>query len=107
MTIAVLMVGGLFCFVIRFPDGPIHICSSHGYCGKQGQPHSLRDFESYVWWESVLFASWLPGILGIGLLQQRVPNSSYRGIPENVMRQVLGRPAPDYAKIRETYRSDK
>jgi hypothetical protein len=105
-TTALFMVAIFFYFIFRFPDGPLHECSSHGYCGKQGQPHSLSDFRSFIWWQTLLFWSWPPGILVLGLLQQRIPKSP-DAIPENVKKQIQSLAAPDYDKIRETYRSDR
>ena len=70
---ALFMVGIFFYFIFRFPDGPIHECSSYGYCGKQGQPHSLSDFRSFIWWHIAFLELASLGILVLGLLQQRIP----------------------------------
>jgi hypothetical protein len=42
-TSAVIVTIMLMLFVyglVRFPDAPLHSCVDHGYCGKQGQPHT-------------------------------------------------------------------
>jgi hypothetical protein len=100
------MMGIFFYFSFRFPDAPIHKCSSHGYCGKQGQPHSPEDYVSFSGWQSVLFYSWPPGILLLGLLHKRIPKPPDE-IPKNVKQQIESRAAPDYDKIRDTYRSNR
>ncbi len=38
--------------IVRFYDGPIHPCAEHGYCGKQGQPHTRADYDAEMWWET-------------------------------------------------------
>jgi hypothetical protein len=70
---AVVGIMMLFFFwgVWRFPDGPIHTCVEHGYCGKQGQPHSRKDFELYDRWETLLVWCWLPGMLTAYLLRPK------------------------------------
>jgi hypothetical protein len=56
--------------IVRFPDGPIHPCAKHGYCGKQGQPHSQADFKAFDHWESALKWGWLPGMAALYLLNR-------------------------------------
>ena len=46
------MVGSFTYGTWRFPDNPIHPCAKHGYCGKQGQPRSVADYEAYVFWRN-------------------------------------------------------
>lgn len=58
---------------IRFPDGPIHACvpgrayavkqHPEGYCGKQGQPHTLADYRSYREWTTAMLVGWPFGLV--------------------------------------------
>ncbi len=32
---------------MQFPDSPIRLCGENQYCGKQGQSHTVEDFERY------------------------------------------------------------
>ena len=81
---AIMMVTLVYGFW-RFPDAPIHPCSEHGYCGKQGQPHSQQDFAAFHVWETALIWMWPPGMLALYLLQRK--------------------PSSDYEKVRATYDS--
>ena len=56
--------------VIRFPDAPLQACSDHGYCGKQGQPHSRRQFEEFEIWQNTLFWVWPIGMLALYVLNR-------------------------------------
>lgn len=31
--------------LIKYPDAPLHPCTSAGYCRKQGQPHGVEQYE--------------------------------------------------------------
>jgi hypothetical protein len=55
----------------RFPDAPIHPCQKHGYCGKQGQPRSYKDFAAFQLWQTTLMWMWPSGMLGLYLLQKK------------------------------------
>ena len=69
------MAGLLFLFSGIFSDGPIQPCvpEKHyaiafhpdGFCGKQGQPHTFADYQSYEFWSRVMLIGWP---LGMGVL---------------------------------------
>ncbi|GAB2801244.1 hypothetical protein [Dyella kyungheensis] len=63
-TMACIFVYGL----VRFPDSPIHPCAEHGYCGKQGQPHTEQDFRAFSQWDG-LMSYWPVGIIALIVLQ--------------------------------------
>jgi hypothetical protein len=45
--VVAIMMGILFIYgLIRFPDAPLQACNDHGYCGKQGQPHTQRQLKA-------------------------------------------------------------
>jgi hypothetical protein len=63
--------GLLFAYgLIRFPDAPLHVCSDHGYCGKQGQPHTQKEFENFDLWQNTLFWVWPIGVLALYILNR-------------------------------------
>ena len=70
-TIVVLMLGFFFYGVARFPDAPIHSCQAHGYCGKQGQPHTYADFKAFEFWQTTCFSIWPVGLIALFLLTKR------------------------------------
>jgi hypothetical protein len=53
-----------------YPDAPLHACVEHGYCGKQGQPHSQREFEHFRVWETGLQWAWPIGIIALFVLNK-------------------------------------
>jgi hypothetical protein len=57
--------------VLRYHDGPIHQCASHGYCGKQGQPHTESEYRQYLEWQTTIEWSWPPGLLVLFLANKR------------------------------------
>ena len=68
----------VFCYGLwRFPDAPIHPCTTHGYCGKQGQPHTQQDFDAFRRWSRTLFWLWPVGGLSAYLLQRKPRGPSY------------------------------
>ncbi len=67
--VAVLMMALLLYGFVRFPDAPLHICPS-GYCGKQGQPHTLSEYSDFRVWERTLFICWPIGMVTLFLLQR-------------------------------------
>lgn len=76
-TVATWILGaamaGFFIYgMLRFPDNPIRPCPEHGYCGKQGQPHTEQDFQSFSQWDG-LFSYWPAGIVALIVLQGGVP----------------------------------
>jgi hypothetical protein len=73
----------------RFPDSPVYPCQAHGYCGKQGQRHSLEDFEAFNKWTTIIFWLWPTGMLSAGLLWG------------------TRKPGPTYDEVRATYIADK
>ena len=66
--IGTLMLGYFAYGLLMFPDNPIYPCKEHGYCGKQGQPHSQNEFDAFLRWDAVM-AWWPAGIVAIALLQ--------------------------------------
>ena len=62
----ILFVYGL----VRFPDAPLHACVGHGYCGKQGQPHTQREFEAFEIWQNTLFSIWPIGMVVLYVLNR-------------------------------------
>jgi hypothetical protein len=60
-TMIVLFAYGVF----RFHDGPIHPCPEGRYCGKQGQPHTLRDYQAFQFWESGMMLVWPLGMVAM------------------------------------------
>jgi hypothetical protein len=61
---------GFFLYgMVRFPDNPIHPCAQHGYCGKQGQPHTAQDFQAFSQWETVMMY-WPAGFFALVLLNR-------------------------------------
>jgi len=68
-VIATLM-GILFIYgLVRFPDAPLHACGD-GYCGKQGQPHTERQFKDFEIWQNTLAWVWLIGMLVLYILNR-------------------------------------
>lgn len=57
--------------IFRYPDGPIHECAGQGYCGKQGQPHSEREYRQYLEWRTTIAWSWPPGLLILFLANRK------------------------------------
>jgi hypothetical protein len=54
----------------RYPDAPLHPCTDAGYCGKQGQLHTQRQYDQFRWWQSAFEWSWPIGMLALYLLNQ-------------------------------------
>jgi hypothetical protein len=76
-TMAGFFVYGMF----RFPDNPIHPCSEHGYCGKQGRPHTEQDYQAFSQ-SNDLLSYWPAGIVALIVLQGRIPlNRRKNGTP--------------------------
>jgi hypothetical protein len=50
-----------------FPDSPIVECAT-GYCGKQGQSHTLEDYQAYRWWSAMLFWTHPLGMIALAIL---------------------------------------
>ena len=69
--VGTIMFVWFFYGIRRFPDQPIHPCGTHEYCGKQGQPHSLADYEAYESWSTSLYVLWPSGMLCLFLSQDR------------------------------------
>ena len=58
--------------MVRFPDAPIHQCAT-GFCGKQGQPHTLVDYRAFDVWQTTFFGIWPFGLVSLYLLQRHRP----------------------------------
>lgn len=73
---------GFFAYgLLRFPDNPIRPCSEHGYCGKQGQPHTEQDYQAFSQWND-LFSYWPVGVVALIVLQGGIPlNRGKNGTP--------------------------
>jgi uncharacterized membrane protein len=56
--------------LVRFPDGPLHMCVDHGYYGKQGQPHTQTEFEAFEIWQNALFWVWPIGMVVLYVLNR-------------------------------------
>jgi len=70
IVIAALM-GILFAYgLIRFPDAPLHACGDNIYCGKQGQPHTERQFKDFEIWQNTLVWVWPIGLLALYVLNR-------------------------------------
>lgn len=54
---------------VKFPDSPITLRQDNSYRGKQGQPRTREDFESYNQWSLALNLTWPTGMLAIFLLR--------------------------------------
>ena len=57
--------------MIEFPDAPIHECREHGYCGKQGRPHTETEFDHFNVWQTGLMYVWPTGMLGVFILRRQ------------------------------------
>ena len=65
-------------FVGYFGDGPIEPCGPtiayaikqhpDGYCGKQGQPHTLADYQAYEKWSRIFWIGWPIGLGALAFL---------------------------------------
>ena len=67
-VIGIGMIGLFFYGMYQYPDAPLHPCKEHDYCGKQGQPHTQKQFEEFKRWETTLMWSWPLGMLALFLL---------------------------------------
>jgi hypothetical protein len=56
--------------LVRFPDAPLHTCVDHGYCGKQGQPHTQGELETFEIWQNALFLIWPIGMVVLYVLNR-------------------------------------
>ncbi len=67
----ILVMAGVFSYgMLRYPDAPIHPCSGPtGYCGKQGQPHSLAEYQAFEFWQTTLISIWPIGMLALVALR--------------------------------------
>jgi len=77
--IALIMFVTFFYGWFQFPDAPLHQCSGpSGYCGKEGQSHSLADYQAFELWQTTIFILWPIGMLASFLLQRKstVPDSN-------------------------------
>jgi hypothetical protein len=63
ITIFLCSIAWFFSGMFRFPDAPIQLCGEEKYCGKQGQPHTKQDYESFHFWQKTLFITHPTAIL--------------------------------------------
>jgi hypothetical protein len=70
-AIATMMFGVFFYGMFHYPDAPIRPCINHGYCGKQGQPHSVQEFSDFKLWETTLMWAWPIGMLALFFLKKK------------------------------------
>jgi len=72
VSIVVMVVMGVWFFggMYLYPDAPLHVCAEHGYCGKQGQPHTQKEFEDFTVWENALQWGWPIGMIALFLLHR-------------------------------------
>ncbi|KJC35881.1 hypothetical protein UP09_32435 [Bradyrhizobium sp. LTSP885] len=68
-VIAIVMGAVFFYGMVRFPDAPLHECAT-GFCGKQGQPHTIADYRAFNAWQTTLFVIWPFGLVSLYLLQR-------------------------------------
>lgn len=61
--------------LVFFPDGPLHECAEHGYCGKQGQPHTVAEYSAYLTWERAILIVWPLGFLALYFLDRNKQDS--------------------------------
>lgn len=48
--------------LVLYPDAPLRPCAGgNGYCGKQGAPHSVAEYEAFNRWETCLSLAWPAG----------------------------------------------
>jgi len=53
-----------------FPDAPFKACVARGYCGKQGQPHTEKEFRQFMIWETTLKWGWPIGLAALLVLNR-------------------------------------
>jgi hypothetical protein len=70
------MIGILIYGMVRFPDSPIHPCTTHGYCGKQGQPHTVFEYLAFDQWITTMYYLWPTGVIALILLRRRIDQNS-------------------------------
>jgi hypothetical protein len=63
-VIATAMVAIFFYGAVRLRDAPIHECAT-GYCGKQGQPHTVADYRAFSAWQTTFFIVWPLGLAAL------------------------------------------
>ena len=68
-VIAIGMAIVFFYGIARFPDAPIHECAT-GFCGKQGQAHTIADYHAFSVWQTTIFIVWPIGLIFLTLLQR-------------------------------------
>jgi hypothetical protein len=68
--VIVIGMGTIFLYgAVRFRNAPIHECAT-GYCGKQGQPHTVADYRAFSVWETTFFIVWPLGLAVLYFLQR-------------------------------------
>jgi hypothetical protein len=73
--VGVIMSSLFFYGWFKYPDAPIHACAGPtGYCGKQGQQHTLVEYQWFSVWQTSLFLIWPFGMLALFLLNRNRPN---------------------------------
>ncbi len=70
--IGLTMVTIFFYGWFRYPDAPLHACGgAMGFCGKQGQPHSLAEYRAFMVWQTSLLIIWPSGMMASFLLNRK------------------------------------
>jgi hypothetical protein len=71
-SVALIMFLVFYYGVFVYPDSPIDPCSGPtGYCGKQGQPHSLAEYQDFAHWQTTLSIVWPVGMLALAFLYRK------------------------------------
>lgn len=73
--VAAIMIGAFAYGWVHYPDAPLRACPEHGYCGKQGQPHTADDYTGFMDWVRVLIVVWPLGAAAMILLQRYKPKA--------------------------------
>lgn len=60
---------------IHYPDAPLRACPEHGYCGKQGQPHTPEDYARFMNWVRLLVVVWPAGVAALLLIHRYGPKN--------------------------------
>jgi hypothetical protein len=101
--VAATMFGYFAYGMVRFPDSPIHPCDDGRYCGKQGQPHTLKDYHAHQLWQTGLMWGWPLGMVALVLIKRKIPPTDWELMSPASRYRVLRGPRIDHDAIRKTY----